>query len=147
MRPITQGDGGWVIAEVLDYPGVLSQGRTLKSARRMIRDALRLMAECDIEEGRTLPSPNGLAKQRRPFIQKPSLFTFGSRPGARRETAEAVAPPRSARLLRAAGGEATYGYPQPGYNRQSEVPRHREIDTALARGICRQLHIPPPPER
>ena len=53
-----EGEDGWVIAEVLDYPGVLSQGRTLKSARAMIRDALKQMAECDIEEGRPLPRPN-----------------------------------------------------------------------------------------
>ena len=59
-----EGEDGWVIAEVLDYPGVLSQGRTLRSARRMIRDALRLMAESDIEEGRTLPPPNGRAKRK-----------------------------------------------------------------------------------
>ena len=59
------GDDGWVIAEVLDYPGVLSQGRTLKSARAMVRDALRLMAACDIEEGRTLPRPNGRARIRK----------------------------------------------------------------------------------
>ena len=35
----------------------------------------------------------------------------------------------------------------PANNRQSEVPRHREIDTALARAICKQLDVPPPPER
>ncbi len=57
-----EGEDGWVIAEVLDYPGVLSQGRTLKSAKAMIRDALRLMAECDIEQGRPLPRPNPRAK-------------------------------------------------------------------------------------
>lgn len=28
--------------------------------------------------------------------------------------------------------------------RQSTVPRHREIDDYLARAICRQLGIPPP---
>ncbi len=59
------GDNGWVIAEVLDYPGVLSQGRTLKSAQVMVRDALRLMAACDIEEGRTLPRPDGRGKAKK----------------------------------------------------------------------------------
>jgi len=29
--------------------------------------------------------------------------------------------------------------------RQATVPRHREIDDFLARVICRQLGIPPPP--
>ena len=51
-------EDGWFMARVLDFPGVLSQGRTLKSAKRMIRDALRLMAECAIEEGETLPRPD-----------------------------------------------------------------------------------------
>ncbi len=59
------GDDGWVIAEVLDYPGVLSQGRTLKSAQAMVRDALRLMAASDIEEGRTLPRPNGRVRAKK----------------------------------------------------------------------------------
>lgn len=54
-------EDGWYMAEVLDFPGVLSQGRTLKSAQRMIRDALRLMAECLVEEGQALPQPNARA--------------------------------------------------------------------------------------
>ena len=60
-----EGEDGWVVAEVLDYPGVLSQGRTLNSAKAMIRDALRLAAECDIEEGRPLPRPNPRAKAKK----------------------------------------------------------------------------------
>ena len=55
-------ESGWYVAEVLDYPGVLSQGRTLKSARRMIRDALRTMADWYIEDGLPLPKPNPKAK-------------------------------------------------------------------------------------
>jgi predicted RNase H-like HicB family nuclease len=48
---------GWYTAEVLDFPGAVSQGRTLKAARRMLRDALRTMAEWLIEEGASLPRP------------------------------------------------------------------------------------------
>jgi predicted RNase H-like HicB family nuclease len=59
------GEDGWVVAEILDYPGVLSQGRTLKSARAMLRDALRLMAVSDIEEGRTLPRPSRRARTKK----------------------------------------------------------------------------------
>jgi predicted RNase H-like HicB family nuclease len=33
--------GGWYVAEMLDFPGAASQGRTLRSAQRMIRDALQ----------------------------------------------------------------------------------------------------------
>jgi predicted RNase H-like HicB family nuclease len=55
-------EDGWYMAEVTDYPGVISQGKTLRSARRMIRDALRTMAEYDMEQGRPLPRPNAKAK-------------------------------------------------------------------------------------
>ena len=55
-------DDGWFMAEVMDFPGVISQGRTLLSARRMIRDALRLMVECYLGENMQLPSPNPKAK-------------------------------------------------------------------------------------
>jgi predicted RNase H-like HicB family nuclease len=51
------GDG-WYWVEVLDFPGVISQGRTLNSARRMIRDALRMMAEWYVADGKALPLPN-----------------------------------------------------------------------------------------
>jgi predicted RNase H-like HicB family nuclease len=47
---------------VLDFPGVFSQGKTLKSARWMIRDALKLVVECAVEEGKPLPRPNVRAK-------------------------------------------------------------------------------------
>lgn len=55
---------GWYIARVLDFPGALSQGRTLRSAQRMIRDALRLLAECMVESGQPLPRPNPRARAR-----------------------------------------------------------------------------------
>jgi predicted RNase H-like HicB family nuclease len=38
-------EDGWYMAQVLEFPGVVTQGRTLNSARRMVRDALRDMAE------------------------------------------------------------------------------------------------------
>ena len=37
-------EDGWYLARVLDFPGVVSQGKTLRSARFMIRDALREMS-------------------------------------------------------------------------------------------------------
>ncbi len=49
---------GWYVVEVVDFPGVVSQGRTLRSARRMIRDALKGMAEITVEMGEPLPPPN-----------------------------------------------------------------------------------------
>ena len=65
------GEDGWVVAMVLDFPGANSQGRTLRSARRMIRDALRLMAETHIEMGEALPTPNPKSKDRKAiFFEK-----------------------------------------------------------------------------
>jgi predicted RNase H-like HicB family nuclease len=63
-------EDGWYMAEVLDFPGVLSQGRTLRSARVMIRDALRLMAECYLEENHPLPKPNPRAKDKKAAFQE-----------------------------------------------------------------------------
>jgi len=47
-----------VVAEVLDFPGVLSQGFDLPDARLMIASALEDMAQMYLEEGKPLPSPN-----------------------------------------------------------------------------------------
>ena len=35
-----EGDDGWIVAFVLDFPGANSQGKTLLSARRMVRGRL-----------------------------------------------------------------------------------------------------------
>ncbi len=58
-------EDGWYVVRLLDFPGVASQGKTLKSARWMIRDALKLMAECYIEDGEPLPRPNPKAKDKK----------------------------------------------------------------------------------
>ncbi len=65
-----RGESGWIVAQVLDFPGALSQGRTLKSAQRMIRDALRVMAEALIEEGESLPRPNPRARDKSAIYQE-----------------------------------------------------------------------------
>ncbi len=46
-----------VVAEVLDFPGVMSQGFDLADARQMIASALEEMAELYLEQGRALPVP------------------------------------------------------------------------------------------
>jgi predicted RNase H-like HicB family nuclease len=51
-------DDGWYVVSVLDFPGVNTQGRTLREARFMVKDALKLMVECYLEEGKTLPKPD-----------------------------------------------------------------------------------------
>ena len=62
---------GWYTVEVLDFPGVLSQGRTLRSARRMIKDALRTMAEWYMEDGKVLPRPNSRARDKNASVLEP----------------------------------------------------------------------------
>jgi predicted RNase H-like HicB family nuclease len=57
-------DDGWYVVSVLDFPGVNTQGRTLREARLMVKDALRLMVECYLEQGRKLPRPNPNATDR-----------------------------------------------------------------------------------
>lgn len=46
-----------VVAEVLDFPGVVSQGFDLQDARSMIGSALEEMAQLYLEQGRALPLP------------------------------------------------------------------------------------------
>jgi predicted RNase H-like HicB family nuclease len=55
---LPRGDGRMVVAEVLDFPGAMSQGFDLPDARRMIASALEDLAQTYLEEGRALPVPN-----------------------------------------------------------------------------------------
>lgn len=57
-------DNGWLVVSVLDFPGVNSQGKGIRAARAMIKDALALMAECYLDEGRPLPTPNPRARDK-----------------------------------------------------------------------------------
>ena len=50
-----------VVAEVLDFPGVFSQGFDLPDARTMVASALEDMAESYLDEGRPLPTPSATA--------------------------------------------------------------------------------------
>jgi predicted RNase H-like HicB family nuclease len=51
-------EDGWYMAKVLDFPGAVSQGRTLRSARRMIRDSLKGLVEYFVEKSQPLPQPD-----------------------------------------------------------------------------------------
>ena len=55
---LPRGDDRMVVAEVLDFPGVCSQGFDLTDARAMIASALEEMAQLYLEEGKSLPIPN-----------------------------------------------------------------------------------------
>ena len=58
---LPRGEDRMVVAEVLDFPGVVSQGFDLADARTMIASALEEMAESYLEEGRALPTPSAAA--------------------------------------------------------------------------------------
>jgi predicted RNase H-like HicB family nuclease len=55
---LPKGEDRMVVAEVLDFPGAVSQGFDLEDARHMIADALTELAGIYLEEGRPLPTPN-----------------------------------------------------------------------------------------
>jgi predicted RNase H-like HicB family nuclease len=55
---LPRGQDRMVVAEVLDFPGVVSQGFDLADARSMIASALADMAQVYVEEGKALPLPN-----------------------------------------------------------------------------------------
>ncbi|HEX4590647.1 MAG TPA: type II toxin-antitoxin system HicB family antitoxin, partial [Gemmataceae bacterium] len=57
-------DEGWYVVRVLDFPGINTQGRTLRDARSMVKDAIQTKVECNLEEGRQLPKPNPKATDR-----------------------------------------------------------------------------------
>jgi len=50
--------GEMVVAEALDFPGAVTQGFDLPDARLMIASAMEDLAECMLEEGKPLPTPN-----------------------------------------------------------------------------------------
>ncbi len=76
-------DDGWYVVKVLDFPGVTSQGRTLKSARRMIRDALREMVEWLFEDGKPLPRPNPKARDKKAVAMEKIRLRVRCEAGAR----------------------------------------------------------------
>ncbi len=47
-----------VHAEVLDFPGAISCGTDLPDARTMLQDALVMLAEFYLDEGKPLPVPD-----------------------------------------------------------------------------------------
>lgn len=63
-------EDGWYMARLLDFPGVITQGKTLQSARRMLRSALREMAEWYLEDGQSFPAPNPRAKDQSAELQE-----------------------------------------------------------------------------
>jgi predicted RNase H-like HicB family nuclease len=94
-----RGEKGWIVGQVLDFPGAASQGRTLKSARRMLRAALREMAETLLEDGQPLPSPKPKARDKKAIFRE-SLMLMVQVPKAAHETTKAIAASTKMRVHR-----------------------------------------------
>ena len=55
---LPHGEDRMVVAEVLDFPGVVSQGFDLPVARSMVASALFDVAQVHLEQGLPLPIPS-----------------------------------------------------------------------------------------
>lgn len=55
---LPKAPGEKVVAEALDFPGVVTQGFDLPDARLMIASALEDFAQALLEEGKALPVPS-----------------------------------------------------------------------------------------
>ncbi len=72
-------DDGWYVVSLLDFPGVNTQGRNLREARYMVKDALTLMVECYLNEGKPLPRPNRRAKDKKADFQEEIVLEVRAR--------------------------------------------------------------------
>jgi predicted RNase H-like HicB family nuclease len=134
------------MAQVLDFPGAVSQGRTLRSARVMIRDALRALAACYLEQGQLLPKPNPRARAKTAVFQETIPLTVRIQTGQLGKAAAADASSRTWVCYPSRQGVSQVVC-NPANGQQTVVPRHREIKPTLAAAICKQLGVPPPQEK
>jgi antitoxin HicB len=65
------GHQGWV-AEVLELPGVLSQGETIEEAAENVRDAMAGWLSVAIEDGKPIPRPRDTSYSGRFLIRIPA---------------------------------------------------------------------------
>jgi predicted RNase H-like HicB family nuclease len=79
-------EDGWFMAKVLDFPGAVSQGRTLRSAQRMIRDALKGLAQFILAKGRPLPRPDPDAMDEAAVLQEEIVLRVQVVTGTANET-------------------------------------------------------------
>jgi len=80
-------DDGWYCAQVLDFPGAISQGKTLNSARRNLADALQLMAESYLHDGMPPPRPNARVHDKKADVVGPIYLTVRTRAPLLRQVA------------------------------------------------------------
>jgi predicted RNase H-like HicB family nuclease len=75
-------EDGWYLAEVLDFPGVVTQGKNLKEARRMLQSALQDMVEWRLTEGEALPRPKKKVTDKKAELVEPLHLSLQVRAGA-----------------------------------------------------------------
>jgi predicted RNase H-like HicB family nuclease len=51
------------MGQLVEWPEVITEGRTLEKCREMIKDALQEMIQAYLEKGRELPEGGGLFEQ------------------------------------------------------------------------------------
>jgi len=86
-------EDGWYMVRVLDFPGTITQGKDLEDARMMVRDALKLMAECTLELGNPLPRPNPRARSKKAFLVEPirlAIRALSVRPDEKKKVTKAL---------------------------------------------------------
>jgi predicted RNase H-like HicB family nuclease len=91
-------EDGWYLAKVLDFPGAVSQGRTLRSARNMIRDSLEGLAEFILKKGEPLPKPNPRAGDRKAVYQETILLSLECKIGPEDEKTKTAKTPATTRV-------------------------------------------------
>lgn len=69
-----EDENGWIIGQVLDFPGTVTQGRGLDDARRMLASALVDMAETNLLDGRRLPQPDSSLSDPDADLEEPILL-------------------------------------------------------------------------
>ena len=74
--------GEMVVAEALDFPGAVTQGFDLPDARLMIASAMEDLAQCLLEEGKALPTPDPDAAADADLIELIPLFIHAGAPRA-----------------------------------------------------------------
>jgi predicted RNase H-like HicB family nuclease len=75
-------EDGWYMGVVLDFPGVVTQGKTLEHARRMLRSALEDMAAWYMEDGVSFPRPNPRARDKKAAVLQPIRLLAKAKVGA-----------------------------------------------------------------
>lgn len=79
-----KAEGGVVTWEVLDFPGVISYGDSLESARAALSGALLDLADTWLLEGRALPPPTPHLTRSDADVEEPIILSLEVFAGQRR---------------------------------------------------------------